>query len=389
MFLDSDQMWFLGNLPTLQQFSKIYAQILHRSPPLLEHFASSRYPTLPTTIAAWKHAQTDDPAFLDGIPPESLLLCDGLSLFKDPAFPSHILVPPSLCEALVRQHHADFQHLSHPEVLTSLARHYHWPTMKTDVQHFLKDCELCENERAKRRLAHGMFSGHRTDKPRSRYAMDYQGQGQATTGETEALAIIDSFTKTVFVLALPNRDAHTLAPRLLDEIFFRRGAPDVIHTDAAPEFLSDLMSALLDATGTTRTTTCGHNAQSNGEIESWWRFWNLSMKFLSPSDYHLVWPSFAQRICFAYNSVPHDSLATVSPLEMDYGAPTVSAFAPPEPNTELPLPDEEFDNSQQSLTPPTQISPALAAAAIQVSVALSTATPDPTASTYNKPPNHA
>ncbi len=84
----------------------------------------------------------------------------------------------------------------------------------------------------------------------------------------EALAIIDSFTKTVAVIALPNREAQTLASRLLDEIFFRRGAPDVIHTDAASEFLSDLMAAILDATGTTRTTTCGHNAQSNGEIES-------------------------------------------------------------------------------------------------------------------------
>ncbi len=163
--LDSDQLWFLGNLPSLQQYSKIYAQILQRSPPLLEHFAGSRDPTLPTTIAAWKQAQADDPAFLADVPPDSLLLCDGLTLFKDPDFPSRILVPPSLREALVRQHHADLQHLSHPKVLTSMARHYHWPTMKTDVRNFLRDCELCENEIAKRRLAHGMFSGHRTDKP--------------------------------------------------------------------------------------------------------------------------------------------------------------------------------------------------------------------------------
>jgi hypothetical protein len=55
--------------------------------------------------------------------------------------------------------------------------------------------------------------------------MDFQGQGQTTTGETEALAIIDSFTKTVAVIALPSHEAHTLAPRLLDEIFFRRSAP--------------------------------------------------------------------------------------------------------------------------------------------------------------------
>ena len=352
MFLDSDQLWFVGNLPSLQQYSKIYAQILQRSPPLLEHFAGSRDPTLPTTIAAWKQAQADDPAFLDAIPPASLLLCEGLTLFKDPDFPSCILVPPSLREALVRQHHADLQHLLHPKVLTSLARHYHWPTMKTDVRKFLQDCELCENEneRAKRRLAHGMFSGHHTDKPRSRYAMDFQGQGQATTGESKALAIIDSFTKTVSVIALPNREAHILAPRLLDEIFFRRGAPAIIHSDAAPEFLSDLMAAIMDATGSTRTTTCGHNAQSNGEIESWWRYCNRAMKFLSPSDY-LVWPSFTQRICFAYNAVSHASLADISPFEMDCGTPPVSAFAPPEPDPPPPLDDETYDDSQQGRHP--------------------------------------
>jgi hypothetical protein len=72
-----------------------------------------------------------------------------------------------------------------------------------------------------------MFAGHYTSKPRSRYAMDFQGQGQAITGETEALAIIDSFTKTVSLLALPNREASTLLPQLLDEKIFWHGAPAI------------------------------------------------------------------------------------------------------------------------------------------------------------------
>jgi transposase InsO family protein len=367
MFLDSDQLWFIGNVAPLHNFAKIYSQVLQQAPPLLTHFAATRDATLPTTIAAWKDAQTADPAFLADIPPASLLLCDGLSLHRDLDFPSRILVPPALREALTRQHHADLQHVSHPKVLTSLARHYFWPTMKADVRRFVEDCEHCENEKAKRRLAHGMFSGHHTDKPRSRYTMDFQGQGQATSGETEALAIMDSFTKTVTVIALPNREASTLAPRLLDEIFFRRGAPDIIHSDEAQEFMSELLAQITAATGTTRTTTCGHNAQSNGEIESWWRFWNRAMKFLSPSDY-LNWPSFAQRICFAYNAVPHESLGLTSPFEMDYGAPPVSAFAPPLPLDAPDLtPDEE--DAQQQIQPPKVISPAWAAAAIRISVA--------------------
>jgi hypothetical protein len=32
--------------------------------------------------------------------------------------------------------------------------------------------------------------------------MDFQGQGLATTGETEALALLDSFTKTAILIPL-------------------------------------------------------------------------------------------------------------------------------------------------------------------------------------------
>ncbi len=170
-----------------------------------------------------------------------------------------------------------------------------------------------------------MFSSDTTYKPRSRYSMDFQGQGLATTGETEALAIIDSFTKTVIILPLTDRQATTLVPRLLDALHFHRGSPDVIHSNDAPEFLSELMQAIAVITGTQRTSTCGHNPQSNGEIGSWWRFWNRAMRYLSPSQY-ANWPVYAQRIAFAYNSVPHDTLGLISPFEMDFGSPTKSPF---------------------------------------------------------------
>jgi hypothetical protein len=144
--------------------------------------------------------------------------------------------------------------------------------MKMDVRRVCSDCELCENEKNKRRLAHGLFSSDTTAEPRSRYFMDFQGQGLTATGETQAQALIDSFTKTVLLTPLPDRKASTPVLRLLDELHFRRGSPDVIHSDDAPKILSELMSAIADITGTQRTTTCGHNPHSNGEIEFWWRF---------------------------------------------------------------------------------------------------------------------
>ncbi len=185
------------------------------------------------------------------------------------------MVPTALREPLTRQHHADLHHLAHAKVHTSLARHYFWPSMRADIRRWLADCTECENEKGKRRLAHGLFADHATTEPRSRYSMDFQGQCQAITGETEALAVMDAFTKTVFVLPLKDRTAPTFVPILLDAIWFTRGAPDSIHTDAAPELLSALLAAVSKPR---HTTACGHNAQSNGEIESWWRFWKRCMK---------------------------------------------------------------------------------------------------------------
>jgi hypothetical protein len=191
--------------------------------------------------------------------------------------------------------------------------------------------------------------------------MDFQGQGLANTGETEALALIDSFTKTVILIPLPDRQASTLVPRLLDELHFRRGSPDVLHSDDALEFLRELMTAVANVTGTQRTSTCGHNPQSNGEIESWWRFWNRAMRYLSQSQYE-TWPLYAQRICYAYNSVPHDSIAQLSPFEMDFAFPPNSPFGPPDPALSL---CDQID--PPDFNPTALVSPADFAAALPIS----------------------
>jgi hypothetical protein len=145
----------------------------------------------------------------------------------------------------------------------------------------------------------------------------------------------------------------------MDALHFTRGSPDILHSDDAPEFLSELMIAVSAITGTARTTTCGHNPQSNGEIESWWRYWNRSMRYLSPSQY-LNWPVYAQRIVFAYNSVPHESLGHLSPFEMDFASPARSPFSSPDPD--LTFPDLEDPPST-----PSSISPANFVDALRIS----------------------
>jgi hypothetical protein len=81
--------------------------------------------------------------------------------------------------------------------------------------------------------------------------MDFQGQGTAVTGEQEALAIIDTTSRFITVLALPDRKVTTFMPAFLDNIVFQHGPPKILHCDEAPEFMSELMAALAEVTETT------------------------------------------------------------------------------------------------------------------------------------------
>ena len=198
--------------------------------------------------------------------------------------------------------------------------------MRKDIRNILSDCPACELNKARQNTAHGLFSAMPVHAPRSRWCMDFQGQGKALTGETEALALIDPTSRYVIVIPLINREAKTWLQPFLDRVVFTFGAPSTLHSDAAPEFLSEALALLAQAADIRTTTTLGHNARGNGTIEVFWRFWNRCLRLL-PDDHYAQWPSFAQRIAFAYNSAIHDSLDGPSPFEVYHGGPPNNPLA--------------------------------------------------------------
>ncbi len=112
----------------------------------------------------------------------------------------------------------------------------------------------------------------------------------------------------------------------LNAIVFKYGPPEILHSDAAPEFLSEAMQLLAKAADIHTTTTMGHYARGNGTIEVFWRFWNRCLRFL-PDDHYKRWPAFASRITFAYITAPHDSTGGFTPFEVFHGVPSRPPFA--------------------------------------------------------------
>jgi hypothetical protein len=178
--------------------------------------------------------------------------------------------------------------------------------------------------------------------------MDFQGQGTSSTGMCQALGLIDTTSRYVVVIPLPNREATTLVQPFLDQVVFIHGPPETLHSDAAAEFLDQLVQLVTEATDTHTTNTMGHNAQGNADIEIFWRFWNRCMRIL-PDDLYLQWPSFSSRIVHAYNTAPHSSLGGISPFEIMHGVPARSPFdvAVQSAMLDAELPSANLDNPQE------------------------------------------
>jgi hypothetical protein len=188
--LDPQMTWIVGNVPSFN-FAEVFATQLVTPAPLLESFAQDFVAGIPATLEQWITAQRDDPdfpAFVSNIPDAAIRA--GLHIHAPNNEPPKILVPLSVREDLVRTTHEAMHHLGSAKVAMALSQSYYWPSISSDCRRLLKDCAGCELEKARRNEAHSMFSAAPSTAPRSRLCMDFQGQGKAMSGESEALAII-------------------------------------------------------------------------------------------------------------------------------------------------------------------------------------------------------
>jgi hypothetical protein len=194
--LSAQMTWVVGNIPDCTPIETFSNAIVTAAPSpgssstvAAETFADA----VPQTVEDWIHAQHNDPtfaAFVASIPDSAVR--DGLYVHAPDDRPARILVPDSLRQPLIRLTHRNMYHLGAAKVSSALRKMYFWPSLTSDCTKTLADCPDCELEKARQNTAHGMFSARPFDAPRSRFAMDFQGQGLAITGESEALGIIET-----------------------------------------------------------------------------------------------------------------------------------------------------------------------------------------------------
>jgi hypothetical protein len=159
-----------------------------------ENVADEIEGALPQTLEAWIQAQTDSQDFAALLATIEDKACRQQLWIYAPADASpRIIVPASCREALIRDVHEKMYHLNHQKVEFVIERSYFWPDLRKDTRRVLADCPACELTKARQNSAHGLFHSLPTYAPRT--CMDFQGQGEALTGEKEALALIDPMSR--------------------------------------------------------------------------------------------------------------------------------------------------------------------------------------------------
>ena len=214
--LASQMLWVIGNVPNCTPV-EVFASSLSTPVPIPgipdnETFSEP----VPRTVEGWIEAQQADPEFPALVAKiTDAAVRDGLHILAPNGKVPKILIPAAIQEPLVRLVHHRMHHLGSAKIAAELRRTFFWPTLKPDTVRILKDCPQCELEKARQSTATALFSARPQDAPRSRYAIDFQGQGTADTGETQALAVIDTTARFAIVIALPDREAATFIPRFL------------------------------------------------------------------------------------------------------------------------------------------------------------------------------
>jgi hypothetical protein len=231
-------------------------------------------------------------------------------------FLPYSLVPDALTEA-------------HGELLTGhdgiyktkerLMQCFYWPGMDSNIASHLKSCHKCQLRRRDNRPPPTLLSPlPLPTEPGQRVHADLFGPLKTSDkGKKFILCVTDAFTKYVELVALPNKEAVTVAEAIFDKWICRFGTPLDLVTDQGTEFCAKLSNELFTRLGTAHLTTSSHHPQCNSQAE----VANKTIaKYLSSfcDDSTLDWELYLAPLMFSYNTSFHRTIKT-SPFFLTYG----------------------------------------------------------------------
>lgn len=134
-------------------------------------------------------------------------------------------------------------------------------------------------------------------------------------GNWYVLAAMDYFTKCPEAYTIPDQEANTVADALVEGMFTRFWAAEVIHSDQGRNFESGVFSAMCDHRGMQKTQTTPLHPQSDGLVKQFNRTLAKQLAILT-AEHQCDWDMHLPFVLLAYRSAVQDSTSCTSALLM-------------------------------------------------------------------------
>ena len=235
---------------------------------------------------------------------------------------SKVVLPKHFQHQIIHAAHAS-RLGGHGGVLRTLNRlrgAYWWPAMAKQVEKYVSTCEVCQKVKDPPKMNKNKEPLHPLqvpDVPNCRVHADLFGPLKTSeTGNKYVLVITDAFSKWTELVAIPNKEAETVAAAMYFRWICKHSCPKLIITDGGKEFCNKISAELFRYLEVKHVHTSAMHPQTNTSAESYNRFMirYLAAMLENPDG---DWEHWLPIVSLSYNTAIH-AATRMSPFYLTY-----------------------------------------------------------------------
>lgn len=224
---------------------------------------------------------------------------------------TRIVPPPSERPALVKRVHEQYGHFGVTRTVNLLQLSYWWRSMWPDVAAIVRNCSVCDREKAGFNIRPATLNPLAIRGPGYRWHVDLAGPlPESVDGYLYVMICIEAFTKWVEIIPLRDKLAATTWHAFLTHVLARFGACAEVVTDQGTEFEGEFDEGLVSLAVDHRRTSRNH-PQADGLAERCVQTIKACIRRCAEKDI-TAWPLALPWIAMGYRFSPQASLR-VSP----------------------------------------------------------------------------
>ncbi|KAM1172602.1 hypothetical protein ACFX2G_023167 [Malus domestica] len=235
-----------------------------------------------------------------------------------------VLSPHSEWRSKILEEHHCTPSAGHQGVLKTyhrIKRSFYWQGMKKDVQHYVADCQVCQQNKVETIAPPGLLQPLPIpQRIWTDISMDFIVGLPLCKGKSVILVVVDRLSKSAHFIAMAHPyTAITVAQSFVDNVLKLHGMPSSVVSDRDPIFISAFWKELFKLQGSKLCISSGYHPQSDGQTEVMNRCLETYLRsFVGGQPRRWVqWLPWAE---WCFNTSYHSS-AKFTPFELVYGFP--------------------------------------------------------------------